>query len=163
MALLLRRLVILVTAIGSLSAAGSCRAEGKSRQGKGTAGKMERTEIVPGKSIGPLHIGARIDQLPKSARISGPVGEHDGIQFLIENDAVADVWIEDLRRFPGQAAYEGKPIPRDATLAQLKQIFGPCERVGVKGGVFFNCAKGVTLGCDFEEKGQFIQIRLKPR
>jgi len=33
----------------------------------------------------------------------------------------------------------------------------------VKGGAFFNCGSGLTLGCDAEETGSFVQIRLKRR
>jgi hypothetical protein len=54
-------------------------------------------------------------------------------------------------------------IAKDAALEQLKSLFGPCERVDVKGGVFYNCAAGIALGTDFEEKGRFIQIRLQKR
>ena len=43
-----------------------------------------------------------------------------------------------------------------------KAIFGPCQKAeGVKGGAFFHCAWGLTLGCDAEETGSFVQIRTR--
>jgi hypothetical protein len=75
-----------------------------------------------------------------------------------------------LRAKPGVPRHEitrwdaRKLVPRNASLDEIKQAFGPCQKVsGVKGGVFFNCDTGVTLGCDFAETGKFVQIRLKRR
>lgn len=124
---------------------------------------MKTIEIVPRVSMGELRLGVRIEGLPKGATLSGPAGTFGEIKFLISDGVVEDVWIEDLRHVSADVLLAGQVIPRDASLDHLKKIFGPCEKVGVKGGVFFNCGTGVTLGTDFEEKGKFIQIRLKPR
>ena len=131
---------------------------------KGNAKKMNAIEILPGKSIGELHLGARTKDLPNRAVVNGPAGSLDGIHFFAPDGVIEDIWIEDLRKFPREVGFAGKPVPRNASLDEIKQAFGPCQKVsGVKGGVFFNCDTGVTLGCDFAETGKFVQIRLKGR
>jgi hypothetical protein len=124
---------------------------------------MNATEIIPGKSIGRVRLGSPISELSGQTTISGIIGELDGIKFLIANDKIDDVWIDDLRKFSGEVRFQGKVIARDVPLEKLKDTFGPCERVDVKGGVFFNCSTGITIGCDFDARGDFIQLRLKPR
>jgi hypothetical protein len=134
---------------------------------KGDPSKMSgksAIEIVPGKAIGELRLGARLGDIPKQAKVTGEAGEVDGVFFVLADGRVDDVWIDDLRKLGIEVRFAGRVIPRDAALGELKAIFGPCEKVeGVKGGAFFNCAAGVTLGCDAEETGSFVQIRLKRR
>jgi hypothetical protein len=123
---------------------------------------MKPVEIIPAESIGGLHVGARVADLPKRASLSGPGGKLDGIQFLASDGVIQDVWIDDLRKFPAEVHFRGKVIPPDASLDFLKKLFGPCEEVtGRKGGVFFNCASGVALLSDFRGAGTFVQIRLR--
>jgi hypothetical protein len=138
--------------------------EGEKDLKKGNARKMNAIEILPGKSIGELHLGARTKDLPHRAVVNGPARSLDGIHFFAPDEVIEDIWIEDLRKFPREVGFAGKLVSRNASLDELKQTFGPCQKVsGVKGGVFFNCDAGVTLGSDFMETGKFVQIRLKRR
>ncbi len=120
-------------------------------------------EIVPGKSIGEVHLGDGAAELPKRVVLSPPAGELDGVRFLVDSGGrIEDVWIEDLRTFPGALTYGGKTSDKKATVAQLQTIFGKCSRVeGVKGGIFYNCASGIGLGTDF--LGKTLQVRVKSR
>lgn len=75
-----------------------------------------------------------------------------------------DVWIESVRALKSGIRFAGRTIAQNTPIEDLKRIFGPCRKVeGVKGGVFLNCESGLTLGLDFEERGDFVQLRLKPR
>ena len=166
-----RHLVLLGSALALLplpwSATNSCAHptnEGEKDLNKENAKTMNAIEILPGRSIGELHLGARTKDLPHRAVVNGPAGSLDGIHFFAPDGVIEDIWIEDLRKFPREVGFAGKPVPRNASLDEIKQAFGPCQKVsGVKGGVFFNCDTGVTLGCDFAETGKFVQIRLKRR
>jgi hypothetical protein len=120
-------------------------------------------DLVPGKSLGKLALGAPSASLPKHAMLSETVGALDGLTFSIADGRIEDIWIDDLRKFAGDVRYLGKVIPRDAPLEAIKNTFGPCEPVAVKGGVFFNCSIGVSIGCDSEGRGEFIQLRLRLR
>ena len=119
-------------------------------------------ELVPGTSIGELRVGAGVKDLPPRAVVAIPGGELDGIKFVLdEEDKIDDIWVEDLRTFPRQLTFKGTPIDPQASIEQLEAVFGKCTRVeGVKGGIFYNCAAGVTLGTDFAKKK--LQIRVKP-
>ncbi len=119
-------------------------------------------EIVPGRSIGEVRLGRKVDALPSQAVITRPSGVLNGIRFLIgKADTVEDVWIEDIRSFPHDLQFRGKSIPRNASMEDLHVLLGKCERVsGVKGGIFYNCAAGVALGTDFSRKT--LQLRVKP-
>lgn len=119
-------------------------------------------DVVPGKSIGELRLGTPVKDLPARAVVAIPGGELDGIKFVLdEHDKIDDIWVENLRTFPKQLAYKGTPIDPQSTIEQLEAVFGKCTRVeGVKGGIFFNCAAGVTLGTDFAKTK--LQIRVKP-
>lgn len=55
----------------------------------------------PKRSIGKVVLGAKAEELPKGAVISGVAGELEGVHFLLVDGRVDDVWIEDLRTFPG--------------------------------------------------------------
>jgi len=118
-------------------------------------------EILPGKSIGEIRIGANIRDLPARATIRRPGGELDQIHFLVnEADEVEDVWIEDLRTFPLRIRLQGQEIPPGASIEDFEALFGKCERIsGIKGGIFWNCLAGVALGTDFSRKT--LQIRVK--
>ena len=119
-------------------------------------------EILPGKSIGEIRIGAKIRDLPARATIHRPGGELDEIHFLVnEAEEIEDVWIEDLRTFPHRIRLQGKEIPPGASIEDFEALFGGCERItGIKGGIFWNCLAGVALGTDFASKT--LQIRVKP-
>ena len=104
------------------------------------------------------------DALPKGASLSGPSGHFNGVQFILLDDAVADAWIDDLRKCTHEVRFDGAPLNRHASLTELQGLFGPCDPVpGVKGGTFFNCRTGITLGTDADARGTFVQIRLKAR
>jgi hypothetical protein len=119
-------------------------------------------EIIPGKSIGEIAIGIKVDALPSRATISRPGGVLDGIRFLInEADEIEDVWIEDIRAFPNELRLQGKTVARTARIEDANAPWGKCERIsGIKGGLFYNCAVGLAIGTDFS--GKTLQIRVKP-
>jgi hypothetical protein len=120
-------------------------------------------EIVPKQSIGQIRLGAKRSELPAGIAIRDGVGTHHDTQFLLDGDTVDDVWIEDLRTFPHELRYRGQQLQPKASVEELKALFGPCTKVeGILGGIYFNCA-GVTLGFDAQGRGEFVQIRLKPR
>lgn len=142
-----------------------CRVKGKNTivDSPTTSPTLKEVEIRPKHSIGEVVLGAKVEQLPGRAVVSGSTGILDAIHFEIDDGRIRDVWIEDLRTFPLPVLLDGRVIYSDISLADLKALLGPCENVPVKGGVFFNCARGVTIGSDPGGQGQFIQLRLQPR
>jgi hypothetical protein len=125
---------------------------------------MAAVLIVPGHSIGGIAPGADVATLPTGASQDGRSGQWNGVHFTVDRNKVDEVWIDDLRGLADGAAFDDRVLARNASLEDLKRLLGPCEKTeGVKGGVFFRCAGGIVLGCDFEEKGTFIQIRLGSR
>ena len=117
--------------------------------------------VVPEKSIGIVKLGMRSDDLPPEAVLHPPGGTLDDIHFLINQAGeVDDIWIEDLRVFPHAVSCAGKNVPHDIPLDDLTGIFGKCDRVpGLKGGIFFNCANGLSIGTDFSRRT--LKIRVK--
>jgi hypothetical protein len=124
--------------------------------------KTRVVEIVPGRSIGEVKVGMKVESLPARAKLQRPSGTLDGIQFLVSDAGqVDDVWIEDLHVFPDEVQCLGKVIPRDATIEGLGEVVGKCDRIpGLKGGIFYTCAAGLGLGTDFSRST--LQIRVKP-
>ena len=124
---------------------------------------LDAIEIVPGRSIGEVHLGTSLGDLPSRAVVDPPGGQLDGVRFVLDSDdKVEDIWIDDIRTFGRPISYGGKPIDSGATVQQLETRFGKCSRVeGVKGGIFYNCAAGVSLATDFS--GASLQLRVKPR
>ena len=111
---------------------------------------------------GGIGLGADVNSLPLEARSTRPIRFTEFI--LLVDGKVDDVWIDDLKALPDGAVVDGTSLPPNASLDEIKRILGPCEPIeGVKGGVYFRCAKGLVLGTDWEGKGQFIQIRLRDR
>jgi hypothetical protein len=118
-------------------------------------------EIVPGSRIGDLRLGAPAAKLPSSASVRGDVGQVHGVHFSLQDGAVDDVWIDDLRSFPHELRFRNKEISKTAPLDELKRLFGPCHELpDIVGGTFFRCESGLTLGSDVA--GATVQIRLKP-
>ncbi len=119
-------------------------------------------DIVPGKSIGDARLGMKVEELPPRALIHRPGGSLDGVQLLIgEAGEVEDIWVDDVHSFPHRLRFQGREIPRDATVDSVQTIVGKCEPIsGIKGGFFFNCAVGLALGTDLSQ--QTLQIRVKP-
>ena len=154
-----RNTILLSMALGLLS----CRAKGANDAMEKPSTIQSGIDITPKRSIGRVVLGSKVDQLPKGAIVSGVAGEIDGVHFLIQDARVEDVWIEDLRKFPVPLRFAGRTIARDTPLADLKALFGSCQEVVVKGGVFFNCSAGITIGTDSAQQGEFVQLRLKPR
>jgi hypothetical protein len=114
--------------------------------------------------MGGIVLGADVNSLPSEARGIDKTHQVHGVHFTILDGKVDDVWIDDLRALPDGAVVDGTALPPNASLDEIKRILGPCESIeGVKGGVYFRCAKGLVLGTDWEGKGQFIQIRLRDR
>lgn len=126
--------------------------------------KANRIEIVPNYAIGELRIGMKRAELPKEAEatIANDSRTFHGVRFRLNGDMVEDVWIDQLRNFPYELRFQGRTIQRDASVDDLKALFGPCTRVTkVRGGIHYNCGAGVTLGFDLEESARFVEIRLK--
>jgi hypothetical protein len=81
--------------------------------------------------------------------------------MLMHPLALDNLWIEDLRVFPHAVSCADKNVPHDIPLDDLTGIFGKCDRVpGLKGGIYFNCANGLSIGTDFSRKT--LKIRVKP-
>ena len=122
---------------------------------------MKAVEIVPGKAIGSLRLGALESDLPAGIVVANGVGSADHVQFSLQGGRVDDVWIDDLAGFPYDLTFNGQVLLRPASLERLKGLFGDCARVeGILGGNFYNC-RGVTIGCDHADRP--TQLRLKPR
>jgi hypothetical protein len=153
-----RRLMIFAVALSALTTFLACAKPGDAKM----KSSLPHIEIVPGKAIGEVRLGASANELPRRAIVNAPGGELDGIRFLLNSGSrVEDIWIEDLRKFRKALSCGGKTIDKKATVSQLEEVFGECTRVeGVKGGIFY-CAAGVALGTDFA--GKTLQIRVKPR
>lgn len=125
---------------------------------------MKPADIVPGKSIGGLALGTPAGKLPPGPVVTANVGSVDGIMFHLAAGSIDDVWIEDLRKSTRLVRFKDQTLASDTPLDQLKRLFGPCEEVAdVLGGTFFDCGAGVTIGCDGEGIGRFVQLRLKRR
>ena len=120
--------------------------------------------IVPGRAIGAVEIGKAVESLGPRVTRDGEAGELDGVRFSISSGKVDDVWIEDLRTFPGELRLGGATVPGTASLDDLKKACGGCAPVsGIKGGTFFNCASGISLGTDFAGSGRAVQLRIRHR
>ena len=132
--------------------------------GNGAAQDMADTDIIPGKSIGEVRVGAGADTLPARTKLEGEAGELDGIHFTLVDGRVDEVWIEDIRVFPRSLRFQERVIDPKASLSEIQQIFGGCEEVeGIKGGIFYNCKAGVSLGTSFDGSDGFIQLRARRR
>jgi hypothetical protein len=130
---------------------------------KKESAKMRVIEIVPSKSIGAVALGAPVKSLPKGATVAELDGKYMGINFTHKGGKIDDVWIDDLRKMRHPILWAGHEVSHHAKLDELKKLFGPCQTVpGLKGGMSFKCESGITLGCDFNGTGSFIQIRLLP-
>jgi hypothetical protein len=153
-------LALLGTALAALIALHACKRAPKARE-EATMQPPVKVEIIPGTSMGEVKLGARVESLPSRARIERPGGTLDEIHLLVgEEGHVEDIWIENIHTFPHELTCQGKVVPRDSTVESLGHLFGGCEQVsGVKGGIFFNCGNGLTIGTDFSR--QVIQIRVK--
>jgi hypothetical protein len=121
--------------------------------------------IVPGQSIGALRLGMESKNIPKGAAISGGGGVFEGVRFSLgDDDRIADLWIEDVRVFPGKLSLDGRELRAGAPLGEVKEFFGGCIPVeGIKGGRFFNCKSGVALGSPYDGSDGFIQLRITHR
>ena len=117
-------------------------------------------EIVPSVSIGPLRLGTSQRELPDGVTLQHEAGSFDGIHFLLEDDVVQEIWIDDLRTLPHELTYKGQAVDRQSTVAKLEEIFGPCSGAEeVMGGRRIACASGVQLGIG--AVGDTVQIRIR--
>jgi hypothetical protein len=129
------------------------------------ANSVHATEIIPGKAIGAVKLGVSRDALPRTAELTDESGKFEGVRFSLGSDGhVSDIWIEDIRVFPNTLLLGGRPVPVKAPLDEVKNFFGECVEVaGIKGGKFFNCSSGVSLGCRYDGTDDFIQLRIRHR
>lgn len=154
-------LSMVVLGIGTSRGADKRKSDEISRQG--ASAKMDVIEIIPGRSIGDVALGAPLESLPKGATVRELDGGYMGISFTHKSGKIDDVWIDDLRKMRHPVHWAGKEVPRHAKLKALKELFGPCQAIpGLKGGMAFKCESGITLGCDFHGTGSSVQIRLLP-
>ena len=152
-------LSLVVLGIGTSRGTAKSKSDGISKQG--ASARMDTIEIVPGRSIGAVALGAPIESLPKGSTVRELDGSYMGISFTHKSGKIDDVWIDDLRKMRHPVHWAGKEVPRHAKLKALKELFGPCQPIpGLKGGMAFKCDSGFTLGCDFHGTGTFVQIRL---
>jgi hypothetical protein len=122
-------------------------------------------EVIAGERIGAIRLGMKKNELPSGTQVEADVaGEFEGIHFMLEREAVSEVWIPNLRAFPKLLSFKGQTVPKDASPDSLKKTFGPCTRVeGIVGGVRYKCTPGIALGLDFEESGAFVQLRVQTK
>jgi hypothetical protein len=126
------------------------------------AAPLARIEIVGGRSMGGVVLGSDVGALPSGASVAGSSGQLGAVRFAIEGGKVSNIWLDDLRALPEGTAADGVVLSPLATLDEIKRLLGPCEPAEpVKGGVFFRCARGLLVGTDFDEKGTFVQLRLR--
>jgi hypothetical protein len=128
----------------------------------GARSKRRRVDIVPGKSIGVLHLGQRRRDLPDPRAVDDGFGELGGIHFLLDADIVAELWIDDIRSFPGDLRAGGRPLPATSTIDEVKKRFGPCLEAPPRlGGTEYLCKSGVRVGHTLYGAEEYIQIRVK--
>lgn len=164
-----RHYILAVSSIVSLLLIGICNSRGAVNDQlekvlkKKESAKMTVIEIIPGKSIGAVALGAPVKSLPKGATVAELDGKYMGINFAHKDGKIDDVWIDDLRKMRHPIHWASHEVPHHAKLDELKKLFGPCQTVpGLKGGMSFKCDSGITLGCDFNGTGSFVQIRILP-
>jgi len=119
-------------------------------------------EIIPGVAIGTVRLGMPRRELPTGVTIQRDAGVLEGVHFLLDNDVVDEIWIEDLRTLGREVKYKGQRIDGQASLEQLQEIFGPCAAPEeVLGGTRIACASGVQLGIASDGPTTSIQVRLR--
>lgn len=119
-------------------------------------------DIVPGRGIGPIKLGARPPSLPR-VQLEGDVGSMDSIRFALVNGVVSELWISDVNAFPRGLRFKGRLLPRRLTLAAIKTIFGPChEGPEELGGSLFDCARNVSVGATGGGAKLELRLRLHP-
>ena len=149
--------------LGVSTSRGTEKAKSDGIAEQGASAKMDLIDIIPGRSIGAVTLGAPLESLPNGANVGELNGSYMGISFTHKGGKIDDVWIDDLRKMRHPVQWAGKEVPRHAKLKALKDLFGPCQTIlGLKGGMAFKCDSGLTLGCDFHGTGSFVQIRLLP-
>ncbi len=119
--------------------------------------------IKPGFSIGTISLGPASKEILDKTNEIGFVKWTSSIFAWVENGEVVDIWIDNLRALEMPIEVNGEMILQDTPLEDLQQMFGPCEEVPVKGGIYFNCANGLALGIGCYEDGSYIQIRINHR
>ncbi len=120
-------------------------------------------QIKPKISIGPISLGPASEEILKQAKEVGYFELPIGINVRVIQGEVTDIWIDNLRALEMPIEVNGEVILQDTPLEDLQQMFGPCEEVPVKGGIYFNCANGLALGIGCYEDGSYIQIRINHR
>jgi len=149
--------------LGVSTSRGTEKAKSDGIAEQGASAKMDLIDIIPGRSIGAVTLGAPLESLPNGANVGELNGSYMGISFTHKGGKIDDVWIDDLRKMRHPVQWAGKEVPRHAKLKALKNLFGPCQAIpGLKGGMAFKCDSGLTLGCDFHGTGSFVQIRPLP-
>ena len=88
-------LSLVVFGIGASRGADKSKSDGISKQG--ASAKMDVIEIIPGRSIGAVALGASTESLPKGATVGELDGSYMGISFTHKGGKIDDVWIDDLQ------------------------------------------------------------------
>ena len=156
---------ITVLGLVALLAVPSCTPDkpAKARVQSRSEATVNDVDVIPGKAIGAIRLGLKTTELPLQCVLEqGVAGEYQGIHFLLDRGVVSEVWIEDLRTFPKPVRFQGEVLAQDLSVDELKQRLGPCKPVqGVIGGARYLCTHGLVLGLDSEERGDFVQIRVR--
>src|SRR3954468_1574654 len=72
----------------------------QSRPGQREKPPLEYVDVNPGTGIGLLRLGVTLVELPPGYKLKpGGAGEFRGLQFLVDADALSEVWIPNLRDF----------------------------------------------------------------
>lgn len=123
---------------------------------------METITIVPGRSIGPVKLGAREGDLTAGCHVEGGVGRLGAIRFLVTGGLVEDVWVEGLESGAVTVELNGQRLAKIDRIGSIEKVVGPCKALDdMIGGTFYNCAGGISIGVDLD--GRVSQIRVKPR
>lgn len=127
--------------------------------------------IVPGRSLGPVHLGDRVEALATVTGLPVRVTSRAGTTEFLEVGAlkvracrgvVSEIWLEDVRTAPPCVEVPGSFLPAvqpSVARSEFTRRFGKCTKLPPrKGGTFDECADGgVRVGTGL---GNFIQVRV---
>ncbi len=122
-------------------------------------------EIVAQKSVGRVSLGdSRKQLLDLGAKIdaesdSEVLGTLDGLSFSLFANVVSSVSVP-LPNFDRALTYHGHKFSKKTTLAQLREIFGPCVSSSKLTSGQFKCeAAGVLLGSKSGDSDVYLSLQ----
>jgi hypothetical protein len=126
-------------------------------------------EIVPRKSLGGISLGeSRLGLRERGASFDSSSGDHefaslDALRVHLIGGKVVDIWIENIRTFPGELTFRHRSVPRSGTWEELQKFFGDCVPEPLRlGGEFVRCTPegGLNLG---RGAGDHVMLRVNYR